>query len=60
MKKRLLIIDQDKSTKGLYNEIFFKSAIERVFLKNLNAGLELLKSKAPIDGVILDYELLLK
>lgn len=60
MKKRILIIDQDKSTKGLYNEVFFKSDIETVFLKNLTAGLELLKSKAPIDGVILDYELLLK
>ena len=60
MKKRLLIIDQDKSTKGVYNEIFFKSAIEMVLLKNLTAGLDLLKSKAPIDGVILDYKLLLK
>ncbi len=60
MKKRILIIDEDKSTKGLYNDIFFKSAIEIVFLKNMAAGLELLKSKAPIDGIILDYELLLK
>ena len=54
MKKRLLIIDDDGSLKTLYKGMFYDGSIEVVVLRELSAGIELLKSKSAFDGIVLD------
>jgi DNA-binding NtrC family response regulator len=58
MKKRVLVLDRDDDGRTFYKDVFYKSEIEIVVLKDLKAGLDLLKSRSPIDGVIVDFKLI--
>ena len=55
MKKRVLVIHRDDDGRKFFKDVFFKSDIEVVALNELHAGMELLKSRSAIDGIIVDY-----
>lgn len=55
MKKRVLVIDRNDDGRKFFKDVFFKSDIEVVALNELHAGMELLKSRSAIDGIMIDY-----
>lgn len=58
MKKRVLIINRDQKDGSFFKDVFLKTDIEMVVLKDLSAGIELLHSRSPIECVIIDYDLI--